>query len=232
MMRLVRGAETMADTSPQPPAAREQWQANQVYAMAIACLLVGLLIGYLFRGSESPKAASGAGRNGTSQALGSAAAPEGPPAMPTLEQMKHMADKQAEPLLAKLKTDPNNAGLLEQIAKIYRSTHQFQEAIGYFERALKINPKNVATRTEMASCLYYTGDVDGAIAQLQQSLKDDPNNANSLFNLGVIKWQGKKDAEGAIAAWQRLLKSNRHLEGDKRAQVEKLIAEVQGGNAK
>jgi cytochrome c-type biogenesis protein CcmH/NrfG len=143
-----------------------------------------------------------------------------------------MADKQAEPLLAKLKTDPNNAALLVRIATIYKSTHQFQEAAGYFEQALKIDPKNVTTRTEMASCLYYTGDVDGAIGQLQQSLKEDPNNANSLFNLGVIKWQGKKDAGGAIAAWQQLLKSNRHLEGDKRAQVEKLIAEVRGENAK
>jgi hypothetical protein len=28
---------------------------------------------------------------------------------PTLDDMKRMADKKAEPLLAKLKTDPNNA---------------------------------------------------------------------------------------------------------------------------
>ncbi|MBZ5705963.1 MAG: tetratricopeptide repeat protein [Acidobacteriia bacterium] len=222
----------MENTSTQPQAAREQWQAKQVYAMAAACLLVGLMIGYLFRGSESPKVASDAVRDGTLQAPAPAVAPEGPQAMPTLDQMKHMADKQAEPLLAKLKTDPNNADLLVRIANIYKSTHQFQEATGYFERALKIDPRNVATRSELASCLYYTGDVDGAISQLQQSLKDDPNNANSLFNLGVIKWQGKKDAGGAIAAWQQLLKSNRHLEEDKRAQVEKLIAEVRGGNAK
>jgi cytochrome c-type biogenesis protein CcmH/NrfG len=217
----------MANIATEPATSQARWQASHVYTMAAVCLVVGVLVGYLFRGSESTLASS----NPTVAANGPAAGNPGRQ-MASLEQMKHMADKQAEPLLAKLKTDPNNAGLLVQIAKIYRSTHQFQEAIGYFERALENDPKNVATRTEMASCLYYTGDVDGAIAQLQQSLKDDPNNANSLFNLGVIKWQGKKDAEGAIAAWQRLLKANRHLEGDKRAQVEKLIAEVQGGTAK
>jgi cytochrome c-type biogenesis protein CcmH/NrfG len=195
--------------------------------MAAVCLVVGVLVGYLFPGSQSSLASS----NPTVAANGPAPGNPGRH-MPSLDQMKHIADKQAEPLLAKLKTDPYNADLLVQIAKIYKSTHQFQEATGYFERALKIDPKSVTTRTEIASCLYYTGDVDGAISQLQQSLKDDPNNANSLFNLGVIQWQGKKDAGGAIAAWQQLLKSNRHLEGDKRAQVEKLIAEVRGGNAK
>lgn len=219
----------MADTSTQPGTPRDHWQAKHVYAMAAGCLLVGLVIGYLFRGSESPKLASDAELNGARQPAAPETAPQGPQAMPTLDQMKHMADKQAEPLLEKLKTDPGNADLLVHIANIYRSTHQFQEAASYFEKALKVDPRNVATRSELASCLYYTGDVDGAISQLQQSLKDDPKNADSLFNLGVIKWQGKKDGSGAVAAWRQLLKSNPHLEENKKNQVEKLIAEVGNG---
>jgi len=83
----------------------------------------------------------------------------------------------------------------------------------------------------MASCLYYSGDVDGALSQLQQSLMYDPTNANSLFNLGVIRWHGKQDAKGAVAAWQQLLKSNPNLEANKKNQVEKLIADAsQQGN--
>ncbi|HVO82430.1 MAG TPA: tetratricopeptide repeat protein [Terriglobales bacterium] len=194
--------------------------------MAAGCLLAGLLIGYLFRGSESPKLVGDAGPASTLQGSGPAAAHEGPQAMPTLEQMKHMADKQAEPLLAQLKTDPGNAELLVHIAYIYKSTHQFQEATSYLDKALQLDPKNVRARSELASCLYYTGDVDGAIRQLEQAVKDDPKNANSLFNLGVIRWQGKKDGSGAIAAWQQLLKSNPGLEASKKDQVEKLIAEV------
>ncbi len=90
-----------------------------------------------------------------------------------------------------------------------------------------MDPKNVATRTEMASCLYYSGDVDGAISQLQQSLSNDPKDANSLFNLGMIMWQGKKDSKGAMAAWQQLLKSNPQLSADRKATVQKLMADVQ-----
>jgi cytochrome c-type biogenesis protein CcmH/NrfG len=84
----------------------------------------------------------------------------------------------------------------------------------------------VAIRTELASCLYYTGDIDGALAQLHQGLETDPKDSNSLFNLGMIEWREKKNAAGALAAWNQLLKANPSLAVDKKSQVQKLIAEV------
>ena len=195
--------------------------------MAVVCLLLGLAAGYLLRGSESAKPA-------TMSAAGSApTTPVGAPTqqMPTLEQMKRMADKAAEPLLTKLQSDPKNATLLAQIAKVYESAHQFKEAAGYYGKSLEIDPASLANRTAMASCLYYDGDVDGAVTQLEQSLKIDPKDANSLFNLGMIKWKGKNDAKGAVAAWEQLLKSNPHLEADRKAQVEKLMADARQGGA-
>ena len=81
-------------------------------------------------------------------------------------------------------------------------------------------------RTKLASSLYRSGDVDGAIAQLNEALRYDPKDANSLFDLGMIKLQGKQDGKGALAAWQRLLKSNPQLSADRKATVEKLMADV------
>ncbi len=156
-----------------------------------------------------------------------AAQPAGaPPKMPSLDEMKHMADKKAEPLLAKLKSDPNNADLLNQIAKIYASTHQFTEAAGYYKQVVAVKPNDLNARTNLASCLYYSGDVDGAIGQIQEALKIDPKDANSLFNLGLIRLNGKNDNQGALAAWRQLLKSNPQLQSDKKAEVEKLIADA------
>jgi len=198
------------------------WQARQVYAMAVVCLLVGLAVGYLFRGSQSPAVAP---TNGMASSATGGIHPAGMGgAMPTLEQMKRMADQKAGPVLAKLKNDPDNADLLIQAGGIYQATHQFKEAAEYYGKSLNVKPKNVAIRTEMASCLYYLGDVDGALQQLQQATTDDPKDANSLFNLGFIRWQEKKDAKGALAAWQQLLKTNPKLEANKKAEVEKLIA--------
>src|SRR5208337_4473844 len=135
--------------------------------------------------------------------------------MPSLEDMKKMADTKAAPLIDKLKSDPNNVDLLTQVGNIYKATHQFKDAATYYDKIVQVDPKNVAMRTELASCLYYNGDVDGALGQLQQSLHYDPRDANSLFNLGVIKWQGKQDAKGALTAWQELLKTNPQLSADK-----------------
>jgi cytochrome c-type biogenesis protein CcmH/NrfG len=208
----------MANEPTTQPTAGSSWQAKQVYAMAVICLVVGLAIGYLFRGSQSP-APPPTNAQPAAGAMGGH--------MPSLEEMKQMADKKAVPLLEKLKGDPNNSDLLIQVGNIYKSTHQFKEAASYYDKALQIDPKNVAIRTEMASCLYYNGDVDGAISQLQQSLRVDPKDANSLFNLGMIKWQGKQDSKGALAAWQQLLKSNPQLSAERKATVQKLMADVQ-----
>jgi len=196
--------------------------------MASICLVIGVALGYLFRGSASgPVTASQAAQ------LSEPAAQSGMQGgMPTLEQMKHMADKQAEPLLAKLKNDPRNSSLLNQIGTIYKATHQFKDAISYYQKALDADPKNVGARTDLASCLFYEGDVDGALSQLQQSLTYDARDANSLFNLGIIRWKGKGDAKGAVEAWEQLLKSNPGIAGPRKKEVESLMAEARGESGK
>jgi cytochrome c-type biogenesis protein CcmH/NrfG len=214
-----------------PATSSSGWQPLQVFTMAVVCLTIGLAVGYLFRGTRSPAAPAN-----VTQVSAATVAPAGMSkgtgghAPVTLDQMKQMADKQAEPLLAKLQSDPKNADLLIQVGNIYFSTHQFSEAAGYFGKSLEVKPTNVAIRTQMASSLYYSGDVDGAIKQLQRALADSPKDANSLFNLGMIRWQGKQDNKGALAAWGQLLKTNPQLEPAKKAQVEKLMAEVRQGN--
>jgi tetratricopeptide (TPR) repeat protein len=146
--------------------------------------------------------------------------------VPSLQNMKQMADSKAAPLLAKLKNDPNNTGLLDQVGAIYHSTHQFKEAAAYYDKAVQVDPKSVPYRTKLAISLYRSGDVDGAIAQLNRSLSYDPKDANSLFDLGMIRLQGKQDSKGALAAWRQLLRSNPQLSADRRATVQELMANV------
>jgi len=199
------------------------WHAWQAYVMAAICLLIGLLVGYLGRGS-APVATS------VPEIPQNVQAGAAPRQMLSLDNMKRMADKQAEPLLAKLQSDPDNADLLNQIGNLYRMTHQFQTAASYYNRSLQANPKNVGARTDLASCMYYQGDVDGAIAQLEKSLMYDPRHAGTLFNLGLIRWKGKGDADGAVDAWKKLLKYNPEFK-DKET-VEKLIAEAKAHTRK
>jgi cytochrome c-type biogenesis protein CcmH/NrfG len=189
----------------------------------VICLLVGLLIGYLIRGNtggiDKPAPVPG---KGSEQAVANTL--HGTPSqMPTLEQMKGMADKKAEPLLEQLKADPKNAKLLFQVGKIYESAHQFKDAVSYYDKSLEIDPKDVNVLAEKAGCQYYLGDADKAIATLGTALQHSPNDPRVLFNLGMIRWQGKGDAKGAVELWQRLLKTNPKLPSQNRAQVETLI---------
>lgn len=199
--------------------ASETLQAKQVFAMAAICLAVGLGIGYASRGLQTPPPAG-------PSAGGSVRAPSGGAHPPTLDDLRQMADKQAAPLLAQLKSNPDNSGLLMQVGAIYHGSHQFKEAAGYYDKAVHADPKNVALRSRLAASLYRSGDADGAIAQLNEALTYDPKDANALFNLGMIKLQGKSDGKGALAAWQRLLRSNPQLNPERKAEVQKLMADV------
>jgi cytochrome c-type biogenesis protein CcmH/NrfG len=138
--------------------------------------------------------------------------------------MKRMADKQAEPLLAQLKTDPENPDLLAKIGNIYYDTQQYPTAIDYYQRSLKAKPGDTSVRTDMATAYWYAGNPDTAIVEFKRVLADEPNKPNTLFNLGVVQWQGKMDVKGALATWQKLLDTNPNYEGKEK--IVELMAQV------
>jgi cytochrome c-type biogenesis protein CcmH/NrfG len=196
-------------------------RAPWVYPLCAAALVVGLVLGYFVVGAR--RAAAPLRASAPAAAAKPGMLPGGHP-VPTMEQMKAMADVKAAPLLEKLKSEPKNAKLLAQVAALYNSTHQFKDAANYYNKSLRVDPTNVTTRTDLASSLYYQGHADGAISELQKALKYSPNDVNALFNLGMIKFKGKDDATGAIVVWQQLLSTHPDLE--RKATVEQMIAEA------
>jgi|SRR5208283_1262153 len=223
----------MENESVQPASANPLWRPTQVIVLSAVCLVIGVVLGYLLRGSAPaavpvPTAMTETAAAPTATAGTTASAPAGTPAghpQLTLDDMKRMADAKAAPLLEKLKTNPNDATTLNQLGILYRATHQFKEAEGYFEESLEVDPKNADVRTDLASCLYYTGDADGALAQLNKALSYDPKHAGALMNIGIIKWKAKNDVPGAVAAWQKLLKLNPDFK--QKDAVEHMIADAQ-----
>jgi cytochrome c-type biogenesis protein CcmH/NrfG len=188
----------------------EQWTSVQAYTLAVICLLVGIAGGWFIRGSQASGPEAGVSSTAvTAPGAGSSAAQ----AQPTADQMKKMADTQAAPLLEKLKADPNNPELLANIGNIYYDTQQYPTAIDFYQRSLKAQPSNAGVRTDMATAYWYTGNADVAIAEFQKSLSYEPNKANTLFNLGIVEWQGKMDIDKAVATWQKLLDTNPNYEG-------------------
>jgi len=193
-------------TASHPQAAeRETWTGTQAYILAVFCLVLGVALGYLFRGSASPAAETAAA---SAPADGSVA--QGTPAQAQLspEQQKAMVDQAVAPLLATLKTNPDDFNTILQVANLYYDRRQYPEAVKYYQVAAKSQPKNADLLTDLGTSLWYTGDADGAIAEFQKALKYQPDHPGTLFNLGVVRWQGKSDPKGAVQAWEELLQRN------------------------
>jgi cytochrome c-type biogenesis protein CcmH/NrfG len=195
---------------------RQNWTSGQAYILASVCLLVGIAMGYLFRGTESKAVAS------TSVSAPQAAPANGVQAQVTPEQLRQMADKQAAPLLQQLKTSPTDASLLAEVGNIYYDTRNYEEAIKYYDQSLKGDPKNADVRTDFGTAYYYLGDSDRALREFKTVLQNDPKHAQTMFNMGMVQWQGKGDAAAAVASWQQLLKAVPDYPD--RAKVEELVA--------
>jgi cytochrome c-type biogenesis protein CcmH/NrfG len=185
----------------------------------VICLLVGVAVGYLARGSASPQTRVAQASAAAQAGMGSAAQ------TPSPEQMRQMAETEAAPVIAQLKSDPNNSDLLYKLGNIYYDAQQYADAVDYYERCLKINPKATDVRTDMATAYHFMGQTDRALQEYGEVLKIDGTHANALFNTGMVKWQDKQDMSGAIVAWKRLLETNPQY--PQRDKVQQLIAQAE-----
>ena len=190
------------------------WKAGQAYVLAVITLMLGIVVGYLFRGSSSV-AASG----GTTSGFSSSSVADSVPSSSVPLSSK------VDPLLERLKSNPADPELLANIGNEYYDSRDYGKAIEYYEKSLKLRPENVNVRTDMGTAIWYSGDADRAIDEFGRSLKYQPTHAQTLFNMGVVKWQGKQDRKSALEMWRKLLAVNPGY--PERQKVEQMIQQVQ-----
>jgi len=191
------------------------WTDVQAYLLAAVCLVLGVALGYLFRGSAAPVAgvaqASAASDGNAAQGQPGQAQPnQAQPAQVQMNpaQQKVMVDQAVAPLLATLKISPDDFNTITQLANLYYDGRQYPEAVKYYQLALKLQPTNADVLTDFGTSLWFLGDADGAIAEFQKALSYRPDHPGTLFNLGVVRWEGKLDPKGAVQAWEDLLRLN------------------------
>jgi len=194
------------------------WTSVQAYVLASFCLILGVALGYLFRGSASSVAQAAPVMAEQSGAQTPAADTEA-----ALQQ-------QVAPFLEVVKKNPRDYDSLVKLGDMYYDAKEYPNAIQYYGRALAIHPESPDVRSDMATAFWYTGDADRALAEMETSLKYQPGHPQTLFNLGWVRWQGKADAMGAVDAWQKLLKAN--PEYPQKQQVEQYIAKAKEHAAK
>ena len=178
----------------------------------IAGILFGLISGYIL----------GAGQ----------AAPYGPiaPATAASASVPHdhpttvVNDAEIQAYRDILAADPKNAKAATELANRLYDAGRYADAIPYYRQALAAEPKNANVSTDLATALYYAGRTDEALEQLNASLSIDATHAQTLFNIGIVKRDGKRDTRGAAEAWERLLKA--HPDYPEAERVRMLLAQA------
>lgn len=190
---------------------REHDEPPTTYAWivyAVAMLMVGGLGGYVLSSLSTAPV-----QHATPTVSSTAAA-----ATPVVDEAELRAYRD---ILAR---DPKNVQAAVKAGNLLYDAQRYAEAIGFYQQAFALNPKDVSVSTDLGTALWYAGRPDEALAQYERSLSIDPRHAQTLFNIGIVKADGKRDYAGAIAAWESLLTTNPGYPGA--ARVQTLVADA------
>jgi cytochrome c-type biogenesis protein CcmH/NrfG len=124
-----------------------------------------------------------------------------------------------------LANDPKNAQAAVEIGNRLYDAQRWTEAIPYYQQALALKP-DVNVSTDLGTSLWNAGRTDDALTQFERSLALDAKHAQTLFNIGIVRLNGKSDPAGAVAAWERLLSTNPTY--PELPRVQQLIADAKG----
>jgi tetratricopeptide (TPR) repeat protein len=105
-----------------------------------------------------------------------------------------------------LAADPKNVRAATELGNKLYDAGRFAEAIPAYQQALALDPRNVNVSTDLGTAMFYAGRTDDALKQLEKSVAIDQSHAQTWFNIGIIRRDGKKDPKGAVQAWEQLLK--------------------------
>jgi len=104
--------------------------------------------------------------------------------------------------------DPGNVQAAVQAGNLLYDAQRYGEAVPFYQQAFAIEPSDVNVSTDLGTALWYAGRADEALAQYARSLALNPRHAHTLYNLGIVRADGKHDYAGAVEAWDALLKTS------------------------
>jgi Tfp pilus assembly protein PilF len=166
-------------------------------AVGIAGVFFGLIAGWIIGSQQA------AGRPPAAAAPQAAAAPASSGAAATRAAV--LDEAQVTALKSVASREAANPAPRVQLGNLYFDAERYDDAIKWYEEAVKLAPKDVNVSTDLGVSYYYSNQPDKALAQFDRSLKLDPKHAKTLLNIGIVKAFGKQDLDGASQAWQQVV---------------------------
>ena len=81
-------------------------------------------------------------------------------------------------------------------------------SIQAYPKSLEIDPNNANVWTDMGVMYRRSGDPQEAIKSFNKAMEVDPKHEISRMNKGIVLLHDLNDMDGAIRAWEELLKVN------------------------
>ncbi len=178
---------------------------------AIVFLVVGFLVGYIYESHQKPAtpaaivtpadspsgatAQPGAGAQGAGGG-GVQGLPPGHPPLNLDSTIKAFEDAAAQ--------NPQDPEPVLRLANLLYDNQRFQDAVEWYQKALKLDPKNVNARTDLGTVYFSLGRLQDALKEYKESLQIDPRHEPTIFNMIIVNLEGTHDLAAARAAWEKL----------------------------
>jgi cytochrome c-type biogenesis protein CcmH/NrfG len=111
-------------------------------------------------------------------------------------------------LLDQVAQNPRNFDALAELGNISFDQSKFNEAAGWYEKALEVEPQNANLHADLGTTYFYAQRIDDSITEFQKSLALDPTHPQALYNIGVAFLHGKNNPQGALESWERLVQAH------------------------
>lgn len=151
-------------------------------------LIVGWTLGIQHTTASQPAAPAAA-----------AVQPAGAPPAKTIDEQRVTS------LRADAQSDPKNVQARVELGNLYYDADRFDEAVKWYEEAMKLNPGDPNVSTDLGMCYFYLNQADRALQQFDHTLSVDPKHTKTLLSQGYVRAFGKQDLEGATASWSKLI---------------------------
>lgn len=133
----------------------------------------------------------------------------------TKGQVEAPAQTQGNDMLGQIKVYSDRVALNPQdvngwitLGNLYFDTGQPAKSVEAYSRALEISPGNPNVLTDMGVMHRSLGEFQKALDAFAKAIAVDPRHETARMNTGIVLLYDLGDKEGAIAAWQELVRVN------------------------
>ena len=166
-------------------------------AYVVAGMCFGIILGWVIGTQQA--------RSTTITPVTAAAPPPSEPAAPAQRQPPPLDEERVKSLTATVTSEPRNAAAMVQLGNTYFDAERFDDAITWYESALKVDPANADASTDLGVSYFYTDRPDQALAQFERSLQIDPRHTKTMLNKGIVLAFGKQDVRAASEEWKKVV---------------------------